>query len=68
MRRAAKLASDQPPDRRNDPAATGRRYHACWQQLRSKARLTIINQANDMIGLTPFPTSNLNIRLIFHSI
>jgi hypothetical protein len=27
----------------------------CWQQLPPKAQLTILNQANDMIGLTPVP-------------
>ena len=27
----------------------------CWEQLPHKAQLTILNQSNDMIGLTPIP-------------
>jgi hypothetical protein len=27
----------------------------CWHQLPPKAQTTILNQANDMIGLTPIP-------------
>jgi hypothetical protein len=30
-------------------------FMLCWQQLPPKAQLTILNRANDMIGLTPVP-------------
>jgi len=33
----------------------------CWRQLPAKAQVTILNQANDMIGLTPIPNIRTEI-------
>jgi hypothetical protein len=56
------IASDQPPPTdemilQQPGAAT----MLCWQQLPPKARPTILNQANDMIGLTPVPNLRVEI-------
>jgi hypothetical protein len=61
-RRSKSIASDQPPPTDEmilqQPGAAGM---LCWQQLPPKARPTILNQANDTIGLTPVPNLRTEI-------